>query len=111
MKEIVFLLDNIPIQDRINDLPYYHDNARDPMKGGIRYHPKVDPDEVNALAQLMTWKFAVPNIPCSAAKGGIECDPGELSITEIKRLTQVFTQKINNLIRIHIDVSSPYMGA
>ncbi|KAI3840321.1 hypothetical protein MKW92_022786, partial [Papaver armeniacum] len=48
-----------------------HDNARGPMKGGIRYHPEVDPDEVNALAQLMTWKTAVADIPYGGAKGGI----------------------------------------
>ncbi|KAJ6422630.1 hypothetical protein OIU84_027572 [Salix udensis] len=52
-----------------------HDNARGPMKGGIRYHPEVDPDEVNALAQLMTWKTAVANIPYGGAKGGIGCNP------------------------------------
>ncbi|TQD72147.1 hypothetical protein C1H46_042320 [Malus baccata] len=48
-----------------------HDNARGPMKGGIRYHPGVDPDVVNALAQLMTWKTTVANIPYGGAKGGI----------------------------------------
>ncbi|KAK1592016.1 hypothetical protein Q3G72_017750 [Acer saccharum] len=48
-----------------------HDNVRGPMKGGIRYHPEVDPDEVNALAQLMTWKTAVANIPYGGAKGQV----------------------------------------
>ncbi|KVI08402.1 Glutamate dehydrogenase [Cynara cardunculus var. scolymus] len=80
-----------------------HDNARGPMKGGIRYHPEVDPDEVNALAQLMTWKTAVANIPYGGAKGGIGCNPGELSISELERLTRVFTQKIHDLIGIHTD--------
>ncbi|XP_026425543.1 glutamate dehydrogenase 1-like isoform X1 [Papaver somniferum] len=87
-----------------------HDNARGPMKGGIRYHPEVDPDEVNALAQLMTWKTAVANIPYGGAKGGIGCDPGELSISELERLTRVFTQKIHDLIGIHTDVPAPDMG-
>ncbi|CAN1765287.1 Glutamate dehydrogenase B [Linum perenne] len=87
-----------------------HDNARGPMKGGIRYHPEVDPDEVNALAQLMTWKTAVANIPYGGAKGGIGCTPGELSISELERLTRVFTQKIHDLIGIHIDVPAPDMG-
>ncbi|CAI0384820.1 unnamed protein product [Linum tenue] len=87
-----------------------HDNARGPMKGGIRYHPEVDPDEVNALAQLMTWKTAVANIPYGGAKGGIGCDPGDLSISELERLTRVFTQKIHDLIGIHIDVPAPDMG-
>ncbi|XP_043690789.1 glutamate dehydrogenase 1-like isoform X2 [Telopea speciosissima] len=87
-----------------------HDNARGPMKGGIRYHPEVDPDEVNALAQLMTWKTAVANIPYGGAKGGIGCDPGELSISELERLTRVFTQKIHDLIGVHTDVPAPDMG-
>ncbi|KAK4743670.1 hypothetical protein SAY87_009982 [Trapa incisa] len=113
-----------------------HDNARGPMKGGIRYHPEVDgnlllpcyfhhlhitemtnseelqvdPDEVNALAQLMTWKTAVANIPFGGAKGGIGCNPSELSKSEIERLTRVFTQKIHDLIGVHIDVPAPDMG-
>ncbi|OEL36315.1 Glutamate dehydrogenase [Dichanthelium oligosanthes] len=87
-----------------------HDNARGPMKGGIRYHHEVDPDEVNALAQLMTWKTAVANIPYGGAKGGIGCSPGELSISELERLTRVFTQKIHDLIGIHTDVPAPDMG-
>ncbi|PRQ45934.1 putative oxidoreductase [Rosa chinensis] len=87
-----------------------HDNARGPMKGGIRYHPEVEPDEVNALAQLMTWKTAVANIPYGGAKGGIGCDPGKLSISELERLTRVFTQKIHDLIGIHTDVPAPDMG-
>ncbi|CAI9101036.1 OLC1v1038261C1 [Oldenlandia corymbosa var. corymbosa] len=87
-----------------------HDNARGPMKGGIRYHPEVDPDEVNALAQLMTWKTAVANIPYGGAKGGIGCSPGDLSISELERLTRVFTQKIHDLIGVHTDVPAPDMG-
>ncbi|URE01370.1 glutamate dehydrogenase [Musa troglodytarum] len=87
-----------------------HDNARGPMKGGIRYHHEVDPDEVNALAQLMTWKTAVANIPYGGAKGGIGCSPGELSCSELERLTRVFTQKIHDLIGIHTDVPAPDMG-
>ncbi|GMN30918.1 hypothetical protein TIFTF001_003024 [Ficus carica] len=87
-----------------------HDNARGPMKGGIRYHPEVDPDEVNALAQLMTWKTAVANIPYGGAKGGIGCNPRELSLSEQERLTRVFTQRIHDLIGIHRDVPAPDMG-
>ncbi|KAK1263857.1 Glutamate dehydrogenase [Acorus gramineus] len=87
-----------------------HDNARGPMKGGIRYHPEVDPDEVNALAQLMTWKTAVANIPYGGAKGGIGCDPGELSKSELERLTRIFTQKLHDLIGVHTDVPAPDMG-
>ncbi|KAK1326688.1 Glutamate dehydrogenase 2 [Acorus calamus] len=87
-----------------------HDNARGPMKGGIRYHPEVDTDEVNALAQLMTWKTAVVDIPYGGAKGGIGCSPGELSMSELERLTRVFTQNIHGLIGTHIDVPAPDMG-
>ncbi|XP_068634343.1 glutamate dehydrogenase 2 [Aristolochia californica] len=87
-----------------------HDNARGPMKGGIRYHPEVDLDEVNALAQLMTWKTAVADIPYGGAKGGIGCNPKELSLSELERLTRVFTQKIHDLIGIHTDVPAPDMG-
>ncbi|KAK6135561.1 hypothetical protein DH2020_030669 [Rehmannia glutinosa] len=105
-----------------------HDNARGPMKGGIRYHPEVlflhyyyyfysfraspfvDPDEVNALAQLMTWKTAVADIPYGGAKGGIGCTPKELSTSELERLTRVFTQKIHDLIGVNTDVPAPDMG-
>ncbi|KAM0967455.1 hypothetical protein ACFX2J_022868 [Malus domestica] len=87
-----------------------HDNARGPMKGGIRYHPGVDPDEVNALAQLMTWKTAVANIPYGGAKWGIRCNPGELSLSKLEQLTRVFTQKMHDLIGIHTDVPAPDMG-
>lgn len=58
----------------------------------------------------MTWKTAVANIPYGGAKGGIGCNPGELSISELERLTRVFTQKIHDLIGIHTDVPAPDMG-
>ncbi|XP_020519823.1 glutamate dehydrogenase 2 isoform X3 [Amborella trichopoda] len=80
------------------------------MKGGIRYHPEVDPDEVNALAQLMTWKTAVANVPYGGAKGGIGCNPKDLTTSELERLTRVFTQKIHDLIGINTDVPAPDMG-
>ncbi|KAJ9553751.1 hypothetical protein OSB04_017796 [Centaurea solstitialis] len=87
-----------------------HDNSRGPMKGGIRYHPEVDPDEVNALAQLMTWKTAVANIPYGGAKGGIGCTPKDLTLSELERLTRVFTQKIHDVIGIRTDIPAPDMG-
>lgn len=58
----------------------------------------------------MTWKTAVANIPYGGAKGGIGCNPGDLSISELERLTRVFTQKIHDLIGIHTDVPAPDMG-
>ncbi|KAJ9553754.1 hypothetical protein OSB04_017799 [Centaurea solstitialis] len=87
-----------------------HDNSRGPMKGGIRYHPEVDPDEVNALAQLMTWKTAVADIPYGGAKGGIGCTPKDLSLSELERLTRVFTQKMHDVIGVNTDIPAPDMG-
>ena len=87
-----------------------HDNSRGPMKGGIRYHPEVDPDEVTALASLMTWKNAVMNLPYGGAKGGINCDPRQLSTDELQRLTRVFTRKIHQVIGPQLDIPAPDMG-
>jgi glutamate dehydrogenase (NAD(P)+) len=87
-----------------------HDNARGPMKGGIRYHHEVDPDEVNALAALMTWKTAVVNLPYGGAKGGIACDPTLLSEAELQRLTRAFVQKIHDVIGPQTDIPAPDMG-
>lgn len=87
-----------------------HDNSRGPMKGGIRYHPEVNNDEVNALASLMTWKTAVVNLPYGGAKGGIACDPKTLTPNELQRLTRVFVQKIHDVIGVYTDVPAPDMG-
>ena len=72
----------------------FHNPWRGPYKGGIRYHPKVDLDEVKALAMWMTWKCAVMNIPYGGAKGGVACNPKELSIGEKERLTRRFITTI-----------------
>lgn len=87
-----------------------HDDARGPMKGGIRYHHEVDPDEVNALASLMTWKTAVVNLPYGGAKGGVNCDPRKLSQNEQQRLTRAFVQGIHDVIGPDKDVPAPDMG-
>jgi glutamate dehydrogenase (NAD(P)+) len=87
-----------------------HDNSRGPMKGGIRYHHQVDIDEVNALAQLMTWKTAVVDLPYGGAKGGISVDPKTLSPAELQRLTRVFTQKLADVIGPYSDIPAPDMG-
>ncbi len=87
-----------------------HDTSRGPMKGGIRYHPQVDPDEVNALASLMTWKTAVVDLPYGGAKGGIAVDPKQLSPRELQRLTRVFTQKLTDVIGPTTDIPAPDMG-
>ncbi|MEZ6142683.1 MAG: Glu/Leu/Phe/Val dehydrogenase dimerization domain-containing protein [Zavarzinella sp.] len=87
-----------------------HDLSRGPMKGGIRYHPDVDLNEVNVLAQLMTWKTAVVDLPFGGAKGGISCDPRKLSQGELQRLTRVFVQKLHELIGTYSDIPAPDMG-
>jgi len=87
-----------------------HDNARGPMKGGLRYDPRVDPDEVNALASLMTWKTAVMGLPYGGAKGGINCDPRSLTRDELQRLTRDFTDELADFIGPKTDIPAPDMG-
>jgi glutamate dehydrogenase (NAD(P)+) len=87
-----------------------HDESRGPMKGGIRFHPEVDPGHVNSLAQLMTWKTAVMKIPYGGAKGGINCDPRQLSRAELQRLTRAFTSAMQVIFGPQIDIPAPDMG-
>jgi glutamate dehydrogenase (NAD(P)+) len=84
-----------------------HDNSRGPMKGGLRYHPQVDQDEVVALATLMTWKTAVVNLPYGGAKGGITIDPAQLSLKELERLTRKFVDQIQDVIGPTRDIPAP----
>jgi glutamate dehydrogenase/leucine dehydrogenase len=84
-----------------------HSSARGPCKGGIRYHPDVDRNEVRALAALMTWKCAVVGIPYGGAKGGIECDPRQMSEDEICRMTRRFTVMIMPIIGSRRDIPAP----
>jgi glutamate dehydrogenase (NAD(P)+) len=84
-----------------------HDNSRGPMKGGLRYHPLVELDEVRALASLMTWKTAVVDLPFGGAKGGIDCDPAELHPQELERLTRKFVGRIQLLIGDNEDIPAP----
>ena len=84
-----------------------HNNARGPMKGGIRYHPQVTLDEVKALASWMTWKTAVMNLPYGGAKGGIICNPKEMSEGEIERLTRAYAARIANEIGPYVDIPAP----
>ncbi|HEY2252295.1 MAG TPA: Glu/Leu/Phe/Val dehydrogenase dimerization domain-containing protein [Planctomycetaceae bacterium] len=87
-----------------------HDDARGPMKGGLRFHPEVDADEVVTLAQLMTWKTAVVNIPYGGAKGGIAVDPATLSRSELERITRRFIDNIHDMIGPDKDIPAPDMG-
>jgi len=84
-----------------------HNGTRGPMKGGLRYHPTVDAEEVAALASLMTWKTAVVNIPYGGAKGGVNCDPTKLTPRELERVTRKFTANIREIIGPNVDIPAP----
>jgi len=75
-----------------------HNNARGPMKGGLRYHPSVDEDHATALANLMTWKTAVVDIPYGGAKGGINVDVTKRSNAELQSITREFVSQIKEVI-------------
>ena len=87
-----------------------HDKARGPMKGGLRFHPEVDDDEVLSLATLMSWKTAVVNIPYGGAKGGISVDTHQLSAGELERVTRKFVDEIHDVIGPDKDIPAPDMG-
>lgn len=87
-----------------------HNVSRGPAKGGIRYHPSVDIDEVRALAMWMTWKCALVNIPYGGAKGGVLVDPTKLSQPELERLTRRFATEISILVGAEKDIPAPDMG-
>ncbi len=80
------------------------------MKGGLRYHPEVDLDEVRSLASLMTWKTAVVDIPYGGAKGGIAVDVSKLSQRELERITRKFVDEIHDIIGPDTDIPAPDMG-
>jgi glutamate dehydrogenase (NAD(P)+) len=87
-----------------------HNAARGPYKGGVRYHPRANEDEVRALASLMTWKTALLDVPFGGAKGGIMVNPHELSSAELNQLTRRYTLSIQHLIGPHRDIPAPDMG-
>jgi glutamate dehydrogenase (NAD(P)+) len=84
-----------------------HSRVRGPGKGGIRYHPDVNGDEVRALASWMTWKCAVADIPFGGGKGGIVCDPKQLSKDERRRITRRFIVELGDTIGPHTDIPAP----
>jgi glutamate dehydrogenase/leucine dehydrogenase len=84
-----------------------HSRVRGPGKGGIRYHPAVNSDEVRALASWMTWKCAVADIPFGGAKGGLICDPKTMSKNERRRLTRRFISELGDAIGPHSDIPAP----
>jgi len=87
-----------------------HNNARGPMKGGIRYHHLVDLDEVRSLASLMTWKTSVVDLPFGGAKGGISCHAETLSEREQERITRKFVDGIHDVIGPYKDIPAPDMN-
>lgn len=87
-----------------------HNGSRGPYKGGIRFHPSVDIDEVRALAALMTWKTSIINIPFGGAKGGVNCDPKVLSKVELERLSKAYMSKIDLVVGPYRDIPAPDMN-
>jgi glutamate dehydrogenase (NAD(P)+) len=87
-----------------------HNVARGPSKGGIRYHPDVTLDEVRALSMWMTWKCALMGIPFGGAKGGVICDPKQLSLRELEGMTRRYTTEIINEIGPEKDIPAPDVG-
>jgi glutamate dehydrogenase (NAD(P)+) len=87
-----------------------HNDVLGPFKGGIRYHPAVNLGEVSALAMWMTWKCSLVGLPLGGAKGGVACDPVELSRHELQSMTRRFTAEILNFIGPEIDIPAPDMG-
>ncbi len=87
-----------------------HSNILGPSKGGLRYDPSVNLNEVTALAAWMTWKCAVVDIPYGGAKGGICCDPKQMSLSELERLTRAYTQSMHDIFGPDKDIPAPDVG-
>ena len=87
-----------------------HNGARGPYKGGVRFHPEVDLDEVRALASLMTWKTAIAGIPFGGAKGGVNCPTDDCSTDELERVARSFIDKIEKLLGPNRDIPAPDVG-
>ncbi len=107
--EVSFFRDNGQLET-LTGYRVQHDNARGPMKGGLRYHPSVDLDEVRALAALMTWKTAVVDLPYGGAKGGVAVDPKQYSRKEIESITRAFVDNIHDIVGPDTDIPAPDMG-
>ncbi len=84
-----------------------YNDARGPTKGGIRFHFEETVDTVRALAAWMTWKCAVVDIPLGGAKGGVVCDPRELSPAELERLSRAYIRQVGRIIGLEKDVPAP----
>ena len=84
-----------------------HNKSRGPMKGGLRFHPSMDEDHATALANLMTWKTAVVDVPFGGAKGGINCDPNSLSEKDLYNVTRRFVEHMKDVIGPTTDIPAP----
>lgn len=84
-----------------------HNRVLGPGKGGIRYHPDVNADQMRALAALMTWKCALIDVPFGGAKGGVACDPKTLSETDLRRITRRYISELGDNIGPHTDIPAP----
>ena len=84
-----------------------HNNARGPFKGGLRFHPTMDEDHASALANLMTWKTAIVNVPFGGAKGGIDCDPQTMTKSELDAVTRAFVSQTKEVIGPSLDIPAP----
>jgi glutamate dehydrogenase (NAD(P)+) len=106
----------VPVHRVDGDVTFYvgyrvqHNGARGPYKGGIRYHPSANLDEVRALASLMTWKTALVDVPFGGAKGGIAVDPTDLTHVELEKMTRRYTDQISHIIGGNRDIPAPDMG-
>lgn len=104
---------SIVVESEKNELLHFtgyrvqHNNARGPMKGGLRFHPSMDEDHAGALANLMTWKTAVVDVPFGGAKGGIDCDPCSMSDKDLSLVTRRFVQGMVDVIGPTIDIPAP----
>src|SRR3954463_12039430 len=87
-----------------------HNGARGPYKGGVRFHPEVNLDEVRALASLMTWKTAIAGIPYGGAKGGVDCPAGDMTSAELQRVARSFMDKIEKVLGPTRDIPAPDVG-
>jgi glutamate dehydrogenase (NAD(P)+) len=113
VKQVIVSIPIIMDDGRIEVFEGYrviHDNVLGPSKGGIRYAPDVTLDEVKALASWMTWKCAVVNVPFGGAKGGVRCNPKELSNTELERITRRYTANLLDVFGPNKDIPAPDMN-
>ena len=112
-REVVVELEVVRDSGEVDTYKAYrvqHCNSRGPYKGGLRFHPQVDLDDVRSLASLMTWKTAVMDIPFGGAKGGITVDPTTLSERELEHLTRKLVQALKPVLGVYEDIPAPDMN-